>query len=359
MKRNKLYIIIAILAIISLFSFSALCSDWKATGDEEVDVGEETEEEAEEETEEEAEEETEEETEEEAEEETEEEAEEEAEEETEEEAEEKTAPTISLEIYQDATPTDGICFYRVQANVTGNPSPSVTWNKDDSGGAWGTRKAQVNLNDPSETFTLIGTAENSEGTATDSITLSWGCAIPEPEPTEVEVEFSADFSKSGFIVESTFAYLGYDIILIGDTSVDKTMKGYLSFDISSISALEDITIKQVEVKIPGVIVQSGSPWDAGSLLNIKVYYYGETLDVFADFAVGGELVKAFDTSDTLDDLSFSSSKLKDELQKAVDINRDNFQLKLGLNTHSNNSTEDDYMFMPSNCEIEIKYEIIE
>jgi hypothetical protein len=348
MKKNKLYIIIAVLAAICLFSFSALCSDLKATGEEEIGVEEE---EAEEETVEAEEEETMEEEEEET-------TEEEAEEETEEE-EEKTAPTIELVIYQDATATDGICYYRVQANVTGNPSPSVTWNKDDSGGVWGTRKAQINLNDPSETFTLIGTAENSEGTATDSITLSWGCEIPEPEPTEVEVEFPADVSKSGFIVESTFAYLGYDIILIGDTSVDKAMKGYLSFDISSISALEDITIKQVEVKIPGVIVQSGSPWDAGSLLNIKVYYYGETLDVFADFAVAGELVKAFNTSDTLDDLSFSSSKLKDELKKAVDISRDDFQLKLGLNAHSNNSTEDDYMFMPSNCEIEITYEIIE
>jgi len=40
MKKNKLYIIIAVLTIICLFSFSALCRDWKATGDE-VDVEEE------------------------------------------------------------------------------------------------------------------------------------------------------------------------------------------------------------------------------------------------------------------------------------------------------------------------------
>jgi hypothetical protein len=357
MKKNKLYIIIAVLTIICLFSFSALCSDWKATGDE-VDV----EEEAAAEEEEEAEEEAAAEEEEEAEEEAAAEEEEEAEEEAEEEEEEKTAPTIDLEIYLDATPTDGICYYRVQANVTGNPSPSVSWNKDDSGGAWGSRKAQVNLHDPSETFTLVGTATNSEGTATASIILSWGCEIPEPpepEPTEVEVEFSAEVGKCGYIFQDVGAYSGTDIVYVGDTAGDKIIKGYLSFDISSISALEDITITEVEVEIPGVIVAYGSPWLAGNILNIKVFPYGDTLDFPVDYSVGGELVKTFNTTATIDSFTFSTSKLKEELQKAVNIGREDFQFKFGLNNYSNNHDADCYRFTPSHCEIEITYEIIE
>jgi hypothetical protein len=130
---------------------------------------------------------------EEAEEEEEEAEEEEAEEEGAEEEEEEevagTAPTISLEIYEGPTPADGLCYYRIKATVTGTPTPAVTWSKDDSHGAWGTKKAQVNLTSPGETYTLTATATNSEGEATDSITLNWGCPLPNnpPEISEITV----------------------------------------------------------------------------------------------------------------------------------------------------------------------------
>jgi len=95
--------------------------------------------------------------------------------EEEEEEEEKTAPTIKLEIYQNATLEGSVCYWRIRAVVTGDPTPEIEWNKDDSLGSLGDKIAQVNLNDPSETFTLIATVTNSEGTATDSIDLSWEC----------------------------------------------------------------------------------------------------------------------------------------------------------------------------------------
>jgi hypothetical protein len=97
------------------------------------------------------------------------------EEEEEEETEEKTAPTIKLEVYENATLEGGVCYWRVRAVVTGDPVPKIKWNKDDSLGSLGDKIAQVNLNDPSETFTLTATATNSEGAAVDSINLIWEC----------------------------------------------------------------------------------------------------------------------------------------------------------------------------------------
>jgi len=176
MKKNKLYIIIAILTTIFLFTISAICNQCAAPTEEEK-IGVEEEEAAPEEAT--AEEVTEEEAAEAEEEEVEEAAEEEAGEEEVAE-EEKEAPTISLSIYEGPTysSADNVCYYRIKATVTGSPTPTVEFSKDDSHGAWGSKKAQVNLNDPIGTYTLTATATNSEGSDTDSIELSWGCNQP-------------------------------------------------------------------------------------------------------------------------------------------------------------------------------------
>jgi len=168
MKKNKFYILLSILTVVFLFSFSAVCNQCAAATEEEEPVEEEAEEEepAEEEKEPVEEEET-----------TEEENEEEETEEEKVAEEDMVDPTIVLEVYEGPTysSADDVCYWRVKAIVEGVPTPTVEFNRDDSGGAWGSKKAQINLNDPSETFTLTATAKNSKGEATDSIELSWEC----------------------------------------------------------------------------------------------------------------------------------------------------------------------------------------
>jgi hypothetical protein len=187
MKKDKLRIFIAILTIISLFSFAAVCNQCATTTEEEkTDIGEEDEATEEETTEEESIESEEETTEEETdigEEETEEEEEAEEEEVAE---EDMVKPTIELKVYEGPlySSADDVCYWRVKAIVKGVPTPTVEFNKDDSGGAWGSKKAQINLNDPGDTFTLTATATNPKGTATDSIDLSWECNRP-PEITDI------------------------------------------------------------------------------------------------------------------------------------------------------------------------------
>ena len=83
------------------------------------------------------------------------------------------SPTISLVVYEgpNYSPADNIYYFRVEATVTGSPKPVVTWSKDDSGSAWGNKKAQVSLN-PGQTYTLVASAKNSVGTASASIVLT-------------------------------------------------------------------------------------------------------------------------------------------------------------------------------------------
>jgi hypothetical protein len=90
---------------------------------------------------------------------------------------EKEVPTIELEIYEGPTYLEekDVCYYRVKALVTGNPSPNIEFIRDDSNGALGYEKAQVNLTRDDPKYKLIATTTNSEGKATDSIKLKWDC----------------------------------------------------------------------------------------------------------------------------------------------------------------------------------------
>jgi hypothetical protein len=265
----------------------------------------------------------------------------------------KEAPTISLEIYEGPTLDGSICYYRVEATVTGSPNPTVSFSKDDSGGAWGSKKAQVNINNPGDTYTLTATATNSEGSATTSIALSWGCAIPEPDPIEKNVDIGFDFGLSGFINVDSGAYQNATPV-VGDNQINKPRIAYISFDISSISSLDDITIKDVSVTIT---IRSivGNPELAGSEIFIEVCHYGDDLEL-TDQAVGGELVKTFNATNSLNDLDFSGNKLEDELQKEVDMDEKWFQLKIELSGVSADGIQDLYE-ISNDVVLHVKYEI--
>ena len=88
------------------------------------------------------------------------------------------APTIRLEIIEGPAFSqlgDNTCYYRVKAHITGNPSPVISFNKDDSLGSLGANISQVNLHSKGDSFTLEATAMNSQGSVSDSITLSHTC----------------------------------------------------------------------------------------------------------------------------------------------------------------------------------------
>ena len=361
MKSKLIIFIIAVLIIIPLTVLGCKTQDRTELEEKIAELeGELTEEETEV-VEEEMPEVMEEETQEEAEEEApvdEEEAQGDAEEEAEEEASDdvdKEGSTISLAIYEGPTLDGSICYYIVKATVDGNPSPSVSFSKDDSGGAWGSKKVQINLNDPADTYTLTATATNSEGSDTDSIALTWRCEVPEPGPIEMDVDIIADKYLSGLIIRDRFAINDEIDVIVGDSTNNKTIKAYLSFNIDDLVDIDGLTIKNVSVSIPIDDIHN-HPELAGSELYIKVYDYGDSLEL-ADQGLGGKLVKTMSTSASLTNLDFSSNKLEDELQKAVDVDKQWFQLKISLGGISANNITDQYSILIGVVVLHITYEV--
>ncbi|HEY4662508.1 MAG TPA: hypothetical protein VIH07_02385 [Candidatus Humimicrobiaceae bacterium] len=323
MKKNKLYFILAILSTIFLLSFAAICNQCGTAAEEEA-AAEEEEEAAEEE--EEAAEEEEEIAEEEEEEAAEEEEEEVAEEEEEEEAIEKVEPTISISIYEGPTynPADGVCYYRVKATVTGSPSPDVDWSKDDSNSAWGTRKAQINLDDPGDTYTLTATATNSEGTDTDSIELSWGCEEEVAEEPEVhEVNVPVALSEGGYIVWDETVWYPHDSIFAGDSTSNKLCRGYMGFEIGGLAG---VTVTEVSLSLSPEQVW-GDPTFLGSLW-IDVVDWGAGPLEMADFNIAYETIQSFNTSI----ITSTHSKLKTELQDAINDGKSRFRIRIRYTT---------------------------
>ena len=86
----------------------------------------------------------------------------------------KNLPTLKIIVYEGPViiQDSDICYYRIEAIVTGNPAPIIKFSKDDSGGAWGKNKAQVNLKN-GESYDLVVTAVNSVGAVTKHIVLTW------------------------------------------------------------------------------------------------------------------------------------------------------------------------------------------
>lgn len=69
-------------------------------------------------------------------------------------------PTIRLQIYEGPvySASDDTCYYVVRAVVTGKPTPTIKFSKDDSSGALDLDKVKINLTRNMRTYTLTATA---------------------------------------------------------------------------------------------------------------------------------------------------------------------------------------------------------
>ncbi len=99
------------------------------------------------------------------------------------------APTISLEIIYGPSYAQGgnICFYRIKADVEGNPAPEIIFSSDDSNGNLGKDIAQVNLK-KGEKKEIEARAVNEAGETRSSLVLEW--KDQDTNKTEEAIDYS-------------------------------------------------------------------------------------------------------------------------------------------------------------------------
>jgi hypothetical protein len=286
---------------------------------------------------------------------------------------ETQTPTISLEVYEGPVYSvhDDICYWKIRANVTGTPYPRIEFNRDDSVGAWGLNRVQVNLYSPDETFILTATATNSEGSATDSITLDWGCEVPETEPdidssgedtrdtsrpSEDTVSIPPDFYLSGIVYESgSFIYSTHTLlglkVIVGDAGNNDQIKAYISFNIDE---LHGKNVEAAEISIVQTKRADSHPEKFAKTVDYKAFNYGSSLDS-GDFAVGGVLLERVPVLTT--SYTVSGTSLESELQSVLDdYGREYFQIKIGLNVKTNNDElQDDIVIDLRDVSLHVRY----
>ena len=156
-------------------------------------------------------------------------------------------PTISLAISEGPIPAgNDVCYYRVLATVTGKPAPTISFSKDDSNGAWGNNKVQINIAKSSPSYTLTATAKNSAGTATASITLDYG-----PLPVEKTIVFHPYIL--GSITPSSVP--SFTQVGIG-TFLNEDARGRFAFDVNPLAGKE---IVDAELKLANPYITNPPP----------------------------------------------------------------------------------------------------
>jgi hypothetical protein len=259
------------------------------------------------------------------------------------------APTIRLSIYEGPTYSEAgdICLYRVEAIVTGSPTPTITFSRDDSSGAWGSGKVQVNIQ-RSQSYTLTATAANSAGTASASINLSWGCGnmgaseggeAPSEEtggesgPTVLSMSISSN--REGGYMEVPGGPAHGPVALAGDNNENKLLEGYVSFDITGIPTPN---INTASISFEGF--KFGDP-SFFSYFEIFWLYWGN--GSFSTGTLSGPANSIYRLSPSTDgNFTLDVEGVKDCLQKAIDLGYPRFQIIIipqGASTNLNNDSD--------------------
>jgi len=174
------------------------------------------------------------------------------------------APTIELKILVGPiySQSDQLCHYIIEAIVTGSPSPTVEFSRDDSNGSEGKYKVEIGVK-INETYTLTAKVKNPSGEKTATLELS-----PEFIDRNLHPTILGTVGPAGYVEK--------DVLKIGDSPFNSDWRGRFAFDVSSL----------VGKQIMFVLLKLESPNEYGGPCNFKgdiVIFYNDFLpDLTAD-----------------------------------------------------------------------------
>lgn len=233
----------------------------------------------------------------------------------------RSAPTIKLEIYEGPTfsEADRVCYYRIQARVTGEPTPTVEFSRDDSLGTLGPGKTQVNINNPSETYTLTATATNSMGSATDYIDIDWGCFIG----------VSIRASDLGYVIEDNG--VNNETLIIGDSIQNRNVRGFFAFDIGRVLSGKTIDFASMTLHTYKLW---GNPTFKGKIIIYFCDYLPLTPE---DYRIHPYYTLPLSFENDEEPIFYTSDYLRDIIQEKADSGE---KLQFAINYESSSSNMD-------------------
>ena len=164
---------------------------------------------------------------------------------------------------------------------------------------------------------------------------------PEPVPVEKNMEIGVNLSRSGYTITGEGTYLGAPLAYLGDWDNDQLVFCFFFFDISSLSAQDNVTIKKLMYTLP-IIKYVNHPEEGSPIIRV---YAQET-----------EVISLGFTKKVVDQ-DVPDNKVGAELQKAIDMGKQNFILKFVPYDISANGIKDYYQIHAYNVVLNIKYEV--
>jgi len=155
------------------------------------------------------------------------------------------------------------------------------------------------------------------------------------------MEIGVNLSRSGFTITGEGANLGAPLAYLGDWDYDQLVFCFFFFDISSLSAQDNVTIKKVMYTLP-VIKYVNHPEEGSKYIRV---YAEETEAISIGFTKG------------VVDHEFPDNKVGAELQKAIDMKKQIFYIKFVPWDISANGIKDYYQIHAFNVVLNIKYEV--
>lgn len=174
------------------------------------------------------------------------------------------------------------------------------------------------------------------GLSTDTRSFGANASITGQVNNEGEVFIAADNT-------------GTPCIYIGDTATGKKVKGFLSFDVSSIAG-QNVLGAWLNIKGSRV----GDPTSLFREMRISSTHYGNSLDG-ADYGVSSStLTSFFPVSGS--DFSFTNENLRNAVQNTLTADRQYFQVTLFIDSTSGNHTSDGLSISLSDVTLEVEYD---